>query len=120
MKATAMKPNEKFAFVAMSAHVADSVVELVFDEGLRASRKLPLVPDDQWKNWMGSVRTGYLEGDCTLFFYASMISKSAGVLDGENMTLSGRVSRMLEALLVTGNIIMQKAPILAVVSTTMK
>lgn len=108
-----MRPNEKFSFVAMSAHVADSIEELSLDEGLRVTRKIPLSFDDQWKNWMGSIRTKYLEQECTLFLYASMQSASAGILDGENIKLSGRVSRLLEALLMTGNFTMQKAPILA-------
>lgn len=113
MRRTGIKPNEKFAFIAMSASVSKDVADIALDEGLRVTTTLPLAPDDVWKRWIGSVRTEYLEEDCTLFLYASLISKNAGILDGENIQLQGRVSRLFEALTLTCHFSSARAPILA-------
>lgn len=107
------EPNEKFAFIAMSVPVAEGFSAVVFDEGLRATTTLPLGFDEVWKRWLGSLRAEYLEEDCTLFLYASQISQTPGILDGENIRLRGQAWRLFEALTLTGNFSVAGTPILA-------
>jgi hypothetical protein len=108
-----IKLNEKFAFMAVTTAIEDTIADISLDDTIRVVTKLPLPLDDEWRGWIGSLRAEHLEEDCNLFLYASLISQTAAVLDGENQELSCQVARLFEALTFTGPYLFHGAPVRA-------
>jgi hypothetical protein len=108
-----IRPRQKFAFVALSANVDDALPEyLPLQSGLWATRKRPVLLDEDWKKWIGSIRAERIGEDCSLFLCSSMDSKEPGVLDYENKQLDSAVMRLFDGLVLTGNVMLVATPIL--------
>jgi hypothetical protein len=110
---TAIKPNQKFSLVTLSANVDDALPEnMPFQQGLWATRKLPVALDDEWKKWIGSIRAERIGEDCNLFLCAAMDSGTPGVLDHENKQLDSAAMRLFDGLMLAGNVQTTVTPIL--------
>jgi hypothetical protein len=110
---TAIKPNQKFSFVALSANLDDALPEnMPFQQGLWATRKLPIALDEDWKKWIGSIRAERVGEDCNLFLCAAMDSAEPGVLDHENKQLDSAAMRLFDGLMLVGNVQTIATPIL--------
>lgn len=113
MDSSVIKPNQKFSFVGLSTVPEDGLPDVVpLGAGVWAATQLPVGLDGEWRKWIGSIRTERIEEDCNLFLCAAMGSDEPGVLDGENRTLNSIVTRLFDALPLTGNIQVNGAPIL--------
>src|SRR5688500_297692 len=85
MKSSVIKLNQKFSFVGLSTVLEDDVPEVVsLGSCVWATTKLPVGLDDEWRKWIGSIRTERIEEDCDLFLCAAMDTDEPGVLDHEN------------------------------------
>jgi hypothetical protein len=105
--------NQKFAFIALAAQLRSGLASVVsLGSGVWATTKLPVGLDGEWKRWIGSIRTETLEDHCNLFLCAAMDSRSPGVLDQENHALMVTLTRLIEALPLTGNVQIVGTPIL--------
>lgn len=108
-----IKANQKFSFVGVSTVLEDGLPEVVpLGAGVWAATKLPVGLDAEWRKWIGTIRTERIEEDCNLFLCAAMDSDEPGVLDHENQMLNGTVTRLFDALPLTGNVQMSGTPIL--------
>jgi hypothetical protein len=110
---TTIKPNQKFSFVALSANVDDALPEhMPFQRGLWGARRLPVLLDEEWKKWIGSIRAERIGEDCNLFLCAALDSAEPGVLDHENKQLDSAVMRLFDGLMLAGNVMLPATPIL--------
>jgi len=113
MDSSGIKPNQKFSFVGISTVLEDGLPGVIpLGAGVWAAAKLPVGLDADWRKWIGSIRTERIEEDCNLFLCAVMDSDEPGVLDRENQTLNGTVTRLFDALPLTGNVQITGTPIL--------
>lgn len=108
-----IKSGQKFSFVGLSVNVDDKLPQdMPFQQGLWATRQLPVALDDEWKKWIGSIRSERIAEDCNLFLCAAMDSVEPGVLDHENKQLDSAVMRLFDGLMLTGNVNTTATPIL--------
>jgi len=109
----AIKPKQKFSFVALSANVEDALPQhMPLRPGLWVTRRLPIALDEEWRKWIGSIRAERIAEDCNLFLCAVMDSAEPDVLDHENKQLDSASMRLFDGLMLAGNVMTTATPIL--------
>jgi len=93
-----ISPGEKYALIALDAFT-DFTGELDLGGCLFAVRGGIRLPD-HWKEWIGSIETGHIEGS-NLVLLAKAASQTPTVLDGENQRLQHRTEWFFWSLLAT-------------------
>lgn len=103
--------NEKYALIALDVKVeGNRVFGQMFDD-------LWVIPDqafdisDHWKEWLGSIQVGDLEG-CNLFLLTKAPSKTPAVLDEENIALRKTIWNFYTGLLLASPFAPAHAPVL--------
>jgi hypothetical protein len=110
-----LRDGEKFAIIALQTQVEIwSAYHTVAPSGLWASKRAPVLFDENWKSWLGTIREKHLE-DANLFLIAEAPSAALDILDGENaklkrnvywfylgLLLSARLTTFDDPLLLTG------------------
>jgi hypothetical protein len=98
-----IRPGEKFAVIGFRTICVRQPQPLSLAPGLWASDRLPFTLDDNWRQWIGSVRERAMR-DANLFLIATMPSAQITDLDHENERLKAQVHRLYQALLVSASV----------------
>lgn len=101
--AAIIRPGEKFAALAFRTICSPQSQPLSLAPGLWAADQLPFSLDDNWRQWVGSVRERAMRG-ANLFLIAAKPSAQVAVLDDENERLKAQVLRLYQALLLSATV----------------
>lgn len=93
--------GEKYAFIAMTRAPVDLDLPVRYDvaDDVRVTRVPPVRLDEDWKGWIGSIRSEQLRR-ATLWLCTVCPSQIPGVLDAENDALRVRIGRFYQGLLL--------------------
>ena len=87
---TWLRDGEKYALIGLAVKIEHSILFREIVPGLWAWTDQRLEVPPHWREWLGSIRAGEIEG-CNLVLLSKKPSATPGILDGENQLLQRRV-----------------------------
>jgi hypothetical protein len=94
-----IEDGEKYALVGLSVKFEGDLPAGLVSANLSALADTKFTVPAEWREWLGSIRTGEVE-DCNLFLFSRLKSSAPGVLDAENQKLQQRVWNFYVGLLL--------------------
>jgi hypothetical protein len=106
-----IQPGEKYALITMRTYAPDpsSQAAIQITRGVWAWDRFPIALDDNWKEWIGSVREGILR-NANLVLLAKMPSTTVDVADVENENLKREVYLLFQTILLSASVRIYDTP----------
>jgi hypothetical protein len=105
MLADFLSDNSKFAFIAIQRAYTEldrsTDLPLKLSNGICVLSKLPIEIENEWKEWIGTLRCRELE-KANLFFIFSIKSDNPEILDAQHKTIGEKLINFFNALQLNG------------------
>ena len=102
--------GEKYALIGLDVKIDRSIPFREIEPSLWVWTDQKFDLPDQWREWLGSIRSGEIEG-CNLALLSKMQSSTPDVLDGENQQLQANVWGFYLGLLLSSTFTPARRPI---------